>query len=146
MHPQFCSRLLFAEQIPIHRTKFSRRNDESPATVVGIVSEEGTKRDGEPVEPPSNPFSALPNDPENHIHDNIDSLLDFTSSCSQDKISSRFDSISSALLSEYYLSIVHGDSETNYEILELEFYLQKSSCHEDPFTHGSTEQERSGQW
>ncbi|KAG1736431.1 uncharacterized protein EDB91DRAFT_1238056 [Suillus paluster] len=74
------------------------------------------------------------------------SLLDLTSSCSQDDISARFDSIASALLSEYYLSIVHGSSQTNYEILELEFYLQKSGCHEDPFTHGSAEQERSGQW
>ncbi|OAX32586.1 hypothetical protein K503DRAFT_794724 [Rhizopogon vinicolor AM-OR11-026] len=76
----------------------------------------------------------------------MDSLLDFTSSCSQDEISSRFDSISSTLLSEYCLSIIHGGSGTNYEILELEFYLQKSGCHEDPFTHGSADQERSGQW
>ncbi|KIK44129.1 hypothetical protein CY34DRAFT_11296 [Suillus luteus UH-Slu-Lm8-n1] len=60
--------------------------------------------------------------------------------------SARFDSIPGALLSEYYLSVIHGSSQANYEILELDLYLQKSGCHEDPFTHGSAEQDRSGQW
>lgn len=90
--------------------------------------------------------STCPQPNENHTHDDIDSLLDFTSSCSQDEISARFDSISNSLLSKYYLSIVHDSSQTDYEVLELEFYLQKSGCHEDPFTHGNADQERSGQW
>ncbi|KAG2747183.1 hypothetical protein P692DRAFT_20737728, partial [Suillus brevipes Sb2] len=75
------------------------------------------------------------------------SLLDITSLYSQDDISARLDSISGALsLSEYYFSVIHGSSQTDYEILELEFYLQKSGCHKDPFTHGSAEQGHSGQW
>ncbi|KAG1735483.1 hypothetical protein EDD22DRAFT_829839 [Suillus occidentalis] len=78
--------------------------------------------------------------------DTINSLLDRTALYSQGDISARFDSISNALLSGYYVSVIHDSSQTDYEILECEFYLQKSGCHEDPFTHGSAEQERSGQW
>ena len=36
--------------------------------------------------------------------------------------------------------------KVDYEIIELEFYLQKSGLHEDPFTHGSDEQRQSGRW
>lgn len=36
--------------------------------------------------------------------------------------------------------------EFAFEILELEFYLWKYEIHEDPFTHGSEEQKRSGKW
>ena len=34
----------------------------------------------------------------------------------------------------------------NFAILELEFYLYKTGCHEDPFTHGTEEQRLSGRW
>lgn len=132
-------------QIPTHRKKITRRNDRLSASVaIGSAVGEDTESDNvELADPRSNASCpALPN-----AHgDTINSLLDLTSLCSQDDISARFDSISSALLSNYYLSVIHGSSQTDYEILELEFYLQKSGCHEDPFTHGSAEQERSGQW
>lgn len=36
--------------------------------------------------------------------------------------------------------------DIKYEILELEFYFHKPSCHADPFTHRATEQGRSCQW
>ncbi|KAG1766915.1 hypothetical protein EV702DRAFT_980502 [Suillus placidus] len=135
--------------MPTHRKKNPRQNDRPSASVViGSAVEKHTEsNDVELVDPPSAitlcPAAlALPD-----AHgDAINSLLDLTSLCSQDDISARFDSISSALLSGYYLSIIHGSSQTDYEILELEFYFQKSACHEDPFTHGSAEQERSGQW
>ncbi|KAG0700947.1 hypothetical protein DFH29DRAFT_929466 [Suillus ampliporus] len=130
------------EQIPTHRTKFPKQNDEP---VVRSAFQKDTTSGDELVNPRSNTLRSARRN-EDHTHSDINSLLDLTSSCSQDDISARFDSISGALLSDYYLSIVHGSSQTNYEILELEFYLQKSGCHEDPFTHGSAEQERSGQW
>jgi hypothetical protein len=37
-----------------------------------------------------------------------------------------------------------GTNEIEFEILEIEFYLQIDGCHKDPFTHGSVEQEISG--
>lgn len=76
----------------------------------------------------------------------LGSLLDFSALSSLEDVSARFDAIAQSLLCTHVLSIVHNNVRTNYEILELEFYLQKAGCHEDPFTHGSIEQERSGQW
>ncbi|KAI0053757.1 hypothetical protein FA95DRAFT_484486 [Auriscalpium vulgare] len=35
---------------------------------------------------------------------------------------------------------------TEYDILEVEFYLFKKGCHEDLFTHGSEEQRTAGLW
>lgn len=133
------------EQIPTHRKKVSRLDDRPSASVaIGSAIEKDTEGDDvELVDPRPNALCPAPRDTNG---DTISSLLDLTSLYSQDDISARFDSISGALLSEYYLSVIHGSSQTDYEILELEFYLQKSGCHEDPFTHGSAEQERSGQW
>lgn len=133
------------EQIPTHRKKVSRLDDRPSASVaIGSAIEKDTEGDDvELVDPRSNALCPALRDTNG---DTISSLLDLTSLYSQDDISARFDSISGALLSEYYVSVIHGSSQTDYEILELEFYLQKSGCHEDPFTHGSAEQERSGQW
>ncbi|KAG2146339.1 hypothetical protein DEU56DRAFT_787564 [Suillus clintonianus] len=137
---------LFSEQIPTHRNKILRHNDRPSASVaIDSAVEKDTKSDDVEIVD-SRPHTLRPA-PLGGTHGNtINSLLDLTSLCSQDNISARFDSISSALLSEYYLSVIHGGSQTDYEILELEFYFQKTACHEDPFTHGSAEQERSGQW
>ncbi|KIN93546.1 hypothetical protein M404DRAFT_36015 [Pisolithus tinctorius Marx 270] len=74
------------------------------------------------------------------------SLLDLSALTTREDISSRFDVIARELLCNYVLTIVRNGVYSNYEILEVEFYLQKSGCHEDPFTHGSFEQEKSGQW
>ncbi|KAH9942559.1 hypothetical protein B0H21DRAFT_750925 [Amylocystis lapponica] len=73
-------------------------------------------------------------------------LLDFTSTCTDTDISLKFERIASALLHDYHIAITSGEVDVEYEILELEFYLQRSTCHEDPFTHGSEEQKQSGQW
>ncbi|GBE80193.1 hypothetical protein BKA93DRAFT_115715 [Sparassis latifolia] len=73
-------------------------------------------------------------------------LLDFTSLESDHAICSRFDNIASALFHEYRLLAASPETRTEFEILEVEFYLHKSSCHEDPFTHGSDEQKQSGNW
>ncbi|KAF9226976.1 hypothetical protein BS17DRAFT_697478, partial [Gyrodon lividus] len=73
-------------------------------------------------------------------------LLDFSGLTSAEDIFSRFEEVAQELLCNSTLSIVRNGTRTDLEILELEFYLQKSGCHEDPFTHGSVEQERTGQW
>lgn len=73
-------------------------------------------------------------------------LLDFSTLTTAEEISERFEAVAQELLCNTILSVVQNGTCTDLDILELEFYLQKSSCHEDPFTHGSVEQERSGQW
>jgi len=92
----------------------------------------------------------------NHADDNAASsasddvdialLLDFTSLTSLSVITDRFDEIANALFHDYNLLLTNGEKQTTLEILELEFYLQKSGLHEDPFTHGSEEQKQSGRW
>ena len=71
------------------------------------------------------------------------------------EVNSRFDAIAQALLHDYRIVVVRNASESSsnkverkeeYQILELEFYLWKPGCHGDPFTHGSMEQKKSGQW
>ena len=73
-------------------------------------------------------------------------LLDFSSLNLASDICNRFDQVANALLFDFRLTLTCGDVETQFEILEMEFYLQKSHCHEDPFTHGSEEQKTSGRW
>ncbi|THU86181.1 hypothetical protein K435DRAFT_590386, partial [Dendrothele bispora CBS 962.96] len=76
-------------------------------------------------------------------------LLDLTLLSDSDSISRRFNDIADLLLRKFELvvkSYHENQRETCYKILELEFYLWKTGCHEDPFTHGSEEQRLSGQW
>ncbi|KAG6373907.1 hypothetical protein JVT61DRAFT_6060 [Boletus reticuloceps] len=73
-------------------------------------------------------------------------LLDFSALTSAEEISEHFEVVARELLSNTILCVVQNGICTDLDILELEFYLQKACCHEDPFTHGSVEQERSGQW
>jgi hypothetical protein len=79
-------------------------------------------------------------------------LLDLTSLTTVRDIQHRFDRVAQVLLHDFFIVTTTNDPATNtdktecYEILELEFYLQKPDCHDDPFTHGSEEQKQSGQW
>lgn len=73
-------------------------------------------------------------------------LLDFRSPTTTDDILARFDALSRTLLHDFHLVVRCGNVDTLFEILELELYLQKAGCHEDPFTHGSEEQKFSGRW
>jgi hypothetical protein len=73
-------------------------------------------------------------------------LLDLTPLTTLLDISSRFDQIADALFFDFQLSLGCGNVQTEFEILELEFYLKNPGCHEDPFTHGSEEQKQSGRW
>lgn len=87
--------------------------------------------------PPANSSSAT---------SNLHALLDFSSLNDESAISNRFDEIARVLIHEYHLVVSHGGVETAFEIQEMEFYLQKGKCHEDPYTHGSEEQKISGRW
>lgn len=73
--------------------------------------------------------------------------LDFSAHESASSIQQRADVVSEALLHDFRLVVRREDAvEVEHEILELEFYLWKDGCHEDPFTHGSEEQKIPGQW
>jgi len=74
-------------------------------------------------------------------------LLDFSSVETEQEIATRFDRLAKALLHEFRLVARRSDGkETEFQVLEAEFYLQVEGCHEDPFTHGSEEQRVSGKW
>ena len=77
----------------------------------------------------------------------LTNLLDFSALTSPSDINIRFGQLADCLISGHYLLLKHGDLEHEFDIIELEFYLQKSGCHEDPFTHAADEQNRyCGQW
>ena len=76
----------------------------------------------------------------------LQQLLDLSTLAQVSGISSRFDAIADELLHRYHIQVSSGGIVTKFEILELEFYLYKIGSHEDPFTHGSNEQRKSGQW
>ena len=73
-------------------------------------------------------------------------LLDFSTITSHSDINAQSEQLADALLCGYHLLLKHEELEYEFEILELEFYLQKSGCHEDPFTHAADEQRYSGRW
>jgi hypothetical protein len=90
-------------------------------------------------DPPANPS---PSSNTLSLHE----LLDFSSLEDEYAISNRFDVIARVLMHDYWLVVSRDGAETAFEIQEVEFYLQKAVCHEDPFTHGSEEQKVSGRW
>ena len=74
-------------------------------------------------------------------------LLDFSAVRTEEEISGRFKQISRALLYDIRLVARKSDGkETEFVVLEAEFYLQIEGLYEDPFTHGSEEQKVSGRW
>ncbi|KAL9713181.1 hypothetical protein Ac2012v2_004422 [Leucoagaricus gongylophorus] len=110
-----------------------------PAKKIKVVSLEGLTNsdaaDDRPVDPPS----AV------HLL-SLRDLLDFTSLDDEVAITNRFDMIARVLMHEHQLVVHCEGAETAFEIQEMEFYLQKDECYEDPFTHGSEEQKVSGRW
>ncbi|KAI0321966.1 hypothetical protein OF83DRAFT_1096699 [Amylostereum chailletii] len=81
----------------------------------------------------------------------LDVLLDFSSTAlsSTSSITERFDCIAELLFTRYRLVVNllgTSTSREEYDILEVEFYLDKEGCHEDPYTHGAEEQRVGGQW
>ena len=87
----------------------------------------------------------------------LSSLLDFTSVNDPKDILAQFSAIANILFHEARLRVISEQTSNtskkatstvtaDYELLEAEFYLWKQGSHEDPFTHGSEEQRRSGRW
>ncbi|KZS93257.1 hypothetical protein SISNIDRAFT_485531 [Sistotremastrum niveocremeum HHB9708] len=73
-------------------------------------------------------------------------LLDLTTLTTDDQISERFSVLARTLLHTQVLRVHHNGTHVDYELLEVEFYLQNSSFHIDPFCHGVEEQKRSCNW
>ncbi|THH02811.1 hypothetical protein EW145_g6695 [Phellinidium pouzarii] len=81
----------------------------------------------------------------------LSALLEFTAVSSHPDIHCRFDQIARALCHNHLLVVTTQlasaePRRSEYEFLEIEFYLRKQDVHEDPFTHGSREQKSSGNW
>jgi hypothetical protein len=75
------------------------------------------------------------------------SLLDFSALTSHSDINIQFGQLADTLIYGHHILLKHDGREHKFDILELECYLHKSGCHEDPFTHGADEQKRySGRW
>lgn len=72
------------------------------------------------------------------------SLLNLSALTTREDIS-QFEAIARELLCNYNFTIVRDSVYSDYEILELELYLQKSGCHEHLFTHGNFEHEQRDQ-
>jgi hypothetical protein len=77
--------------------------------------------------------------------ESLQQLLDFSRLSDEQCIKAHFDVVANALLRDFHLVLKCENVETEFQILELEFYLQKAGCHEDPYTHGGEEQKISGQ-
>ncbi len=61
-------------------------------------------------------------------------------------VEGRFNQIASELLHNYRIEVRSAKGTEQLEVLEVEFYLYKTGCHEDPFTHASPEQSQRGRW
>ncbi|OCB87181.1 hypothetical protein A7U60_g5697 [Sanghuangporus baumii] len=73
-------------------------------------------------------------------------LLDLSGVTTHEIIAFRFGQIARSLMHEHILVVSQDKiSRTEYELLEVEFYLRKEG-HEDPFTHAAPEQTESGKW
>ncbi|TFK83306.1 hypothetical protein K466DRAFT_267617 [Polyporus arcularius HHB13444] len=103
----------------------------------------------EHLEPPAKQRKTEANDQYLEAHrdeDDLLALLDFTQLDTQTAISARFSEIADLLLHHYRVEIKTPSKIDQLELLEIEFYLYKPGCHEDPFTHGSAEQCQAGRW
>ncbi|KAJ3759041.1 hypothetical protein EV360DRAFT_42631, partial [Lentinula raphanica] len=74
-------------------------------------------------------------------------ILDLSGQNTTASIQLRFDELARYILHDSVIVVqnVQGILAT-FEVLELEFYLWKALVHEDPFTHGSVEQAKGGNW
>lgn len=73
-------------------------------------------------------------------------LLDVSNLHDHSQLSRRFLEIAELILSSHRLRIEYEGMSTEFEILEIEFYLHKEGLHEDPFCHAHQDQMRSAQW
>ena len=76
----------------------------------------------------------------------MEELLDVSNLHNHFQISRRFLEIGESILSSHCLRVEYEGTSTDFEILEIEFYLRKEGLHEDPFCHAHHDQRRSAQW
>ncbi|PBK63505.1 hypothetical protein ARMSODRAFT_963120, partial [Armillaria solidipes] len=103
---------------------------------------------------PLNPTKRAKNHSDEESLHAFQRLLDFSDLLDPTSIRQRFDDIGSALLHDFLIVVqtrpgsdkVLDFVETKLQIMEIEFYFWNSTCHRDPFTHGSQEQRTAGQW
>ena len=78
----------------------------------------------------------------------LQDLLDFSRGVkTEEDIERRFKHIAVTLLHGFHLVVQHDEAkETEFEILEAEFYILIGGCYEDPYTHWSEKQKIGGQW
>ncbi|PIL37700.1 hypothetical protein GSI_01394 [Ganoderma sinense ZZ0214-1] len=89
--------------------------------------------------------SETPSDADGASGELID-LLDLSGVDSMSAIQARFRKIATELLHNYRIEVKSKKGTDQLELLEIEFYLYKTGCHEDPFTHASPEQAQRGRW
>ncbi|KAF8575330.1 hypothetical protein K439DRAFT_1277856, partial [Ramaria rubella] len=73
-------------------------------------------------------------------------LLDASKLINHSQISTRFSEITQAIIYNHYLRVDHEGTSTDFEILEIEFYLYMDEVHSDPFCHAHDDQRISAQW
>ncbi|KAF8524451.1 hypothetical protein JB92DRAFT_2703719 [Gautieria morchelliformis] len=76
----------------------------------------------------------------------LEELLDVSTLQNHDQISRRFLEISKAILFSYCLRVEYEGKSTDFQILEIEFYLCKNGVHEDPFCHAHDGQRGSAKY
>ncbi len=73
-------------------------------------------------------------------------LMDFSGLTQQAEIQARFSELAEHLLVDHGLYIKHGGGTASYQLLEVEFYLNSSNIHPDPYCHSAREQRHPGNW
>jgi hypothetical protein len=86
----------------------------------------------------------------------LSQLLSLGGLTTPEEVDARFETIANALFNDYRLKIhrvpkddsgeTRQSKDTYLQVMEMEFYLIMPGVHEDPFCHGSIEQEQSGIW
>jgi len=126
----------------------NKRALDADDTQVAAVAKKSKVNQGINVQP-SDQIVTL-NDDRNQFNpittESLQQLLDFSHLSDEQCIKARFDVVANALLRDFHLVVKCENVETEFQILELEFYLQKAGCHEDPYTHGGEEQKIGGRW
>lgn len=76
----------------------------------------------------------------------LQKLLDLSKIETLSKIAERFRHIAQTLLYDYRLCVECDGAMTEFQLLEIEFYLYSAGIHEDPFCHAHNGQSIPGQW
>ena len=128
----------------------NKRALDADDTQVAAVAKKSKVNKGFNVNVQPSDQTVTSNDDHNQLNtitaESLQQLLDFSHLSDEQCIKARFDVVANALLRDFHLVLRCENVETEFQILELEFYLQKAGCHEDPYTHGGEEQKICGRW